>query len=109
MRGKSAELESISHKPRIGRIWLFIIVIASFNFTFNYMAGQLAQTERLFQVKLGWKPNSKQETAAYTYFNTIGYVGACIGAVVGNKLIGFGRRNTLFSVSGLFLLMSSLA
>jgi len=42
MRGKSAELESISHKPRKGNVWLFIMVIASYSFTFNYMAGQLA-------------------------------------------------------------------
>jgi hypothetical protein len=35
-RGRSAELESINHKPRYGNIWIFIIVILSFNFTSSY-------------------------------------------------------------------------
>ena len=37
LRGKSAELASIEHKPRMCNIWIFLIVTTSFSLESNYV------------------------------------------------------------------------
>lgn len=58
LRGKSAELASISHKPRYGNIWLFLVVTTAFSVNQNYVLSSLNQEEKLLQVKLGWVEDS---------------------------------------------------
>ena len=57
-RGKSAEVASMKFKPRIGNIWLFLIVATSFSLTSNYVLGQLNQMKMLLTYKLGWVDGS---------------------------------------------------
>ena len=47
LRGKSAELASIDHKPRWGNIWIFLIVTTMFSLESNYVLGYLNQMKEL--------------------------------------------------------------
>ena len=57
LRGESAEMASLEHQPRTGRIYLFLFVVTSFTLTSNYI-GSLNQMKQLLQVKLGWEADS---------------------------------------------------
>ena len=104
LRGKSAELESIIHKPNYAKIWLFLIVVTSFNMNASYIGSDLTQMKKLIQVKLDWVPGSSSESLNYTFLSTINNVGACVGALYGKKLISYGRRKSLFVIGYIFLL-----
>ena len=55
LRGKNAERASIrDHKPRIGHIWLFLIIVTTFSVNSNYVLGELNQMKKLLTVKMDW-------------------------------------------------------
>ena len=65
LRGKSAELASIEHKPRTVNIWLFMIVVTMFSLNNNYVSSSLNQMKAIFRNKLGWVEDSQQEIWLY--------------------------------------------
>ena len=103
LRGKSAELASIEHKPRYNNIWIFLIVTTMFSFNSNYVLGYLNQMKELLQIKLGWVAESQQEIWLYQTLNGIYNIGACIGAFSAGKLMNNGRRRTLLITGCIFL------
>jgi MFS family permease len=106
MRGKSAELASLDHKPNVGKIWLFLFVATSFTLASNYQ-GSLNQIKRLLTIKFDW--NDKQEIWLYSTLSGIKSIGGCVGAVVASKLLNyFGRRKTVLIVGVIYILANGL-
>ena len=60
LRGKSAELASISHKPLLLNIWIFLIVTTMFSLNSNYVLSQLNQMKELLTVKFNWVEDSPE-------------------------------------------------
>ena len=54
MRGKSAELESINHKPRYCNIVIFMVVVTSFSMNCSYIEGEITQMKSLLSEKFDW-------------------------------------------------------
>lgn len=59
LRGKNAERASVrDHKPRIGHIWLFLVITTCFSLNSNYVLGELNQMKMLLTVKMDWGDGS---------------------------------------------------
>jgi len=93
-RGKSAELESISHRPRYCNIVVFITVVCSISLNTNYISSELTQIKDLLEVKLNWDEETGSRN--YEFLQAIFYVGACIGALIAGRIIVYGRRKALW-------------
>ena len=48
LRGKSAELASIHHRPRYGRLWVFLIFMSVFKFTGSYLGSETNQLKTFY-------------------------------------------------------------
>ena len=107
MRGVSAELASISHRPRYARIWLFLIFMTTFNFCSNYISSETTQLKTFYVDKLGWSETSV--TKKWSNIATVKFVGACIGSFSAGGILNFGRRRALFFVAIIFFLAACLS
>ena len=58
LRGVSAELESINHRPRYCNIVIFLIVVCSFSMNTGYIGSELTQLKTTFRYKFGWVKES---------------------------------------------------
>lgn len=62
LRGKSAELASIEHRPRMCNIWIFLIVVTSFSLESNYVLQYLNQMKTFLRINLDWGDAESQKT-----------------------------------------------
>ena len=108
LRGKSAELASIDHKPRLCAIWLFLVVATSFSLNSNYMLGELNQMKKLLSIKLDWGEGTDKELWLYQTFNGIYNIGACAGALSACKILNYGRRNALLLTGSFFIVGATM-
>lgn len=60
LRGKSAELASIHHKPNTLNIWMFLCFTCIFSVNANYALSSLNQMRLLLTAQLGWEEGSSQ-------------------------------------------------
>jgi len=96
MRGKSAELLSISHKPRYCHIVTVIFFVGFLTVNLAFVASQLNQLKKLLEVKMDW--NDKESIWLYQTLTGIKNVGGCIGSFTASFLLVYGRRKTLLII-----------
>ena len=58
LRGVSAELESINHRPRYSQIVIFLIIVCSFSMNTGYIGSELTQLKKVFRYKFGGEKDS---------------------------------------------------